>query len=388
MVNYLSEGSSNLIEVKKIYKRVKGIPITAGDMKIIESTIGDLIIFAGGATKIKTNSIDLINKNFINEPIVIVQSRGVIDFIYCEELCTFKNEMWGYVSSDKNIVKFLFYYLKNNVNYFRNAGEGRSSFSQISLPITEEFKIPLIPVIEQKAIVEVLTNMDTHIENLTELIEKKKMIRDGALEDLMSCRTRIDGFDGEWVISNISKICNIYDGTHQTPIYINRGVKFVSVENIKDIYSSDKYISRNNFERDFKYYPEKGDVFMTRIGDVGSSCVIDKIEPIAYYVSLALFKNIIIDSNFLHFYINFSMFKKELDDRTLHYATPKKINKGEIGKCIIRYPKNIKEQKAIAQVLTSMDDEIVVLEEEKNKMMQIKEGAMDDLLTGRVRLKL
>ena len=123
-------------EIKKIYKRVRGTPITAERMSKIKSATGAIRVFAGGATEIRANVSDLPNANIISDPVVIVQSRGVIDFIYCNVPCTFKNEMWGYTSSDIYAVKFLFYYLKHNVDYFRNAGDGRSSFSQISLPVT------------------------------------------------------------------------------------------------------------------------------------------------------------------------------------------------------------------------------------------------------------
>jgi len=81
-----------------------------------------------------------------------------------------------------------------------------------------------------------------------------------------------------------------------------------------------------------------------------------------------------------------SAFQHELDDRTLHHATPKKINKGEIGKCNVKYPIDPNEQEAIAYILIAMDQEIKNLEAERDKIIQIREGAMDDLLTGRVRL--
>ena len=58
------------------------------------------------------------------------------------------------------------------------------------------FYLPPLP--EQQAIASILSDFDKHIDNLTELIEKKKAIRDGALEDLVSGRIRIDGFNGEW----------------------------------------------------------------------------------------------------------------------------------------------------------------------------------------------
>ena len=64
------------------------------------------------------------------------------------------------------------------------------------------------------------------------------------------------------------------------------------------------------------------------------------------------------------------------------------LNKTLIKNINIRLPREIKEQHAIAEVLTAMDEEIESLKIEKEKMIQIKEGAMDDLLTGRVRLKV
>lgn len=297
------------------------------------------------------------------------------------------NIMW-LKKSDFFDSKFL--YLLFSSKYIKDQILDKSGFTTVgtfTIQNAKKLNIPQPSLPEQKAIASALSDFEEHIDNLSELIEKKKGIRDGALEDLVSGRTRLDGFTGEWEEEPLQKICNIYDGTHQTPKYTISGVKFVSVENISDIYNSDKYISQADYDRDFKVRPEKGDVLMTRIGDIGTSCIVGGTEPIAYYVSLALFKEIAIDGDFLNHYIESESFKKELDDRTLHHATPKKINKGEIGKCKVRYPKNEDEQKAIASILTAMDEEIESLKIEKEKMIQIKEGAMDDLLTGRVRLK-
>ena len=261
-----------------------------------------------------------------------------------------------------------------------------SSISKKSLNETE-LTIPS-DIYEQQEIIKVFHEMDEHIANLIFLIEKKRNIREGALEDLMSCRTRLDGYSEDWCEADLSDICKVYDGTHQTPNYVPKGIRFISVENIANIYGSEKYISLYAYETDFKVYPEKGDILMTRIGDIGTPCVVDRDEPLAYYVSLALFKNISINSYFLNYYITSSGFQRELDDRSLHHATPKKINKGEIGKCKVKYPKDADEQAAIASILRSMDEEIEALESERDKMIQIREGAMDDLLTGRIRLSI
>lgn len=79
---------------------------------------------------------------------------------------------------------------------------------------------------------------------------------------------RLDGFDAEWEIRKLSEVSEVYDGTHQTPNYTESGVKFLSVENISTL-ESEKYISEEDFEKDFKVFPEFGDVLMTRIGSIG-----------------------------------------------------------------------------------------------------------------------
>lgn len=239
---------------------------------------------------------------------------------------------------------------------------------------------------EQQAIADALTAFDTHISNLSKLIEKKKMIRDGAVEDLVSGKRGLAGFSGKWEECELSKIADIFDGTHQTPKYTLTGVPFVSVENITNIYNTDKFISKKNFELEFKNIPEKGDILMTRIGDIGTASIVTRKSKFAYYVSLALFKHIKINSEFLLYYIHSSAFQKELFDRSLNFAIPKKINKGEIGKCNVNFPTDMVEQQAIADILTAMDKEIADFEKEKEKYMALKAGAMDDLLTGKIRL--
>jgi len=266
---------------------------------------------------------------------------------------------------------------------------GNSGFTTVgtfTIKNAKKLIVPVPSVPEQNAIAETLSEFNTYIDDLSNLIEKKKNIRDGALEDLMSGRKKLNGFSGEWQKSKLDDICKVYDGTHQTPKYTMKGIRFVSVEDISNLYQSEKFISKEAYELNFKVRPEIGDILMTRIGDIGTPALVEKSEPLAFYVSLALLKNISINSKFLYYYIMASAFQHELDDRTLHHATPKKINKGEIGKCNVKYPIDPNEQEAIASILMTMDQEIKNLEAERDKMIQIREGAMDDLLTGRIRL--
>lgn len=185
-------------------------------------------------------------------------------------------------------------------------------------------------------------------------------------------------FNDEWLIDNLGELTYVYDGTHQTPNYVNDGIMFLSVENIKTL-KSKKYISLEDFYDDFRIYPEKGDVLMTRIGDIGTANVVETNQLLAYYVSLALFKKKTLASYFLKESINSDFVQKGLWHRTLHIAFPKKINKNEIEKVLIPYPENVKEQQKIGIFFRQLDQLIEHQEAKLKKVTQLKAAMLDKM---------
>ena len=149
---------------------------------------------------------------------------------------------------------------------------------------------------------------------------------------------------------------------------------FLSVENISTL-TSEKYISEEAFNRDYKVYPQKGDVLMTRIGDVGTPNVVETTDKLAFYVSLALLKPTDIDSYYLCNAIQSPFFKKGLRDRTLVTAIPQKINKDEIGKVDIMIPTSRAEQEQIGHCLRSVDN-LITLHQRKCDELKIYKKAM------------
>ena len=149
----------------------------------------------------------------------------------------------------------------------------------------------------------------------------------------------------------LNTFCKVYDGTHQTPTYTDSGIKFVSVENINDLYNTKKFISENDFAK-FKVIPQINDVMMTRIGSIGVCSVIESNEPLAYYVSLALLRpnNKIVDSRYLKYIIESKHGRKELRKRTLVNAVPIKVNTGDIGMIKLPVPP-LEVQREIVRVL-------------------------------------
>ncbi|MCJ1761401.1 restriction endonuclease subunit S [Mammaliicoccus sciuri] len=196
---------------------------------------------------------------------------------------------------------------------------------------------------------------------------------------------RFPEFEGEWENSKLGTVANVYDGTHQTPKYTSEGIKFLSVENIKTL-NSNKFISKEAFEKEFKIRPEFGDVLMTRIGDVGTPNVVETNEYLAYYVSLALLKPKKLNSYFLESLIRSQSVQNELWRKTLHIAFPKKINKNEIAKVEINYPEQ-QEQQKIGEFFSKLDRQIELEEQKLAKLEEQKKGYMQRIFSQELRFK-
>lgn len=189
---------------------------------------------------------------------------------------------------------------------------------------------------------------------------------------------RFKGFCDDWEQRKLNEVVNVYDGVHQTPDYKDSGVMFLSVENISTL-KSEKYISEEAFQRDYKVYPQKGDILMTRIGDVGTPNVVETTEKVAFYVSLALFKPTKINSYFLCNSIQSPLFQKGLKDRTLVTAIPQKINKDEIGKVNIILPTSSQEQQLIGEYFRNLDHLITLHQRKCDKLQLIKKSMLEKM---------
>ena len=187
----------------------------------------------------------------------------------------------------------------------------------------------------------------------------------------------------------MGEVANIYDGTHQTPKYTKEGVKFVSVENINDIENTNKFITPEAFQKEYKIKPQKGDILMTRItaGIIGATAIIKNNEPLGYYVSLALIRTKVdVDIIFLSQRVETNQFKNQLHKRIIHVAFPKKINLGDIQDCATYFP-SLDEQKKISSLISLINDRILLSMKIIEDLMVLKNNVVKKLFENKLKFK-
>lgn len=244
-----------------------------------------------------------------------------------------------------------------------------SAVPHLSLNDIREFPIRVPNLEEQKKIGEYLSNLDNLITLHQRKYDQLLNIKKSMLEKMFpkngkkAPEIRFDGFTDDWEQRKLGDIVGIYDGVHQTPNYQNSGVMFLSVENIATLKSS-KFISEEDFKRDYKIFPQENDILMTRIGDVGTTNVVTDNGLKAYYVSLALLKYKSTDPYFLSNAIQSDYVQKGLANRTLKTAIPMKINKDEIGKVSVMLPLSATEQQQIGTYFRNFDNLITLHQRE------------------------
>ncbi len=346
-------------KIKDVYKRLKGTPITAAKMKEIENPDGEIKIFAGGKTVIDAAEDDIPNANITRVPAVLVQSRGVIDAIYYDKPFTFKNEMWAYTADEKLSVKFLYYVLKNNMEYFRTTASGMGSMPQISLSVTEEFTIPVPPLAVQREIVRILDNFTELTAELTaEFAARRKQYeyyRDELLAPISNMQYTVYTLGD---IATVTKLAG-FEFTNYV-IYSNEGeiiaLRGLNVKNGKLDLNDVKYIDNSDLTKLTRSKLHTGDMLFTYVGTIGQVAVIDEDDKYYLAPNVALIrcdKNII-SPEYMRYYFQSSEFWDTQINKLLQSSSMKNIPMGKIRKFKLCIPP-VETQCRIVNILDRFD---------------------------------
>jgi type I restriction enzyme S subunit len=253
--------------------------------------------------------------------------------------------------------------------------------------LLSEVQIPLPPLPEQQAIASALSDVDALIAALEQLITKKRNIKQGAMQQLLTGEKRLPGFGGAWEVKKLNKIADVRDGTHESPKYYKNGVIFITSKNIfggKIDFTDITYISEDDaITINQRSKVDNGDILMSMIGTIGNAVLIN-FEPDFCIKNVALIKPFNVYGNYLIQFIHSTIFQKHLNEN-LDGGIQKFISLGGLRELSIPTPAPT-EQQAIAQILSDMDAEIEALKQKRDKHKAIKQGMMQELLTGKTRL--
>ena len=325
---------------------------------------------------------------------VCIGRKGTIDApIYLNEKFWTVDTLFYTINFVGVLPKFI-YYLFNKIDWLSlNEASGVPSLSKDNIKL-QLIQIPNLS--EQQAIADALTKVDNLITSLTKVIEKKKLIKKGAMQKLLSGDMRLDGFEGEWERKQIGKIGITYSGItgknksdfgHGTAKYIT----FLNVLNNPIINTKElELVDISSNENQNKAL--KGDLFFNVSSETPEevgicSVLLDDISNL--YVNSFCFGFRITDKEVSGIYLSY-LFRTSLGRDKMSSiaqgATRYNLSKDYFNEIELTIPPTKAEQTAIANVLTTMDNEIEALEKERDKYKCIKQGMMQQLLTGKIRL--
>lgn len=359
-----------------------------------EVTKNDGLFIDNSERKITENGLEHSSAELLPVGTILLCTRATIGDLAIAAIPLATNQGFKNLVCEEGIDNIFFSYLLHTCKEEMIAKAIGTTFLEISKKELSKIEICIPYLKEQIAIGHALRCFDTYIDDLAELIEKKRGIRDGALEDLIVGRTRIAGYCGERKAHTISDITRtvITGGTPSTARqeYYGGNIPWLSSTEIhqKRIKKPTTYITDLGLQNSSaKMAPERA-VLIALAGQGktrGTAAYLTR--PMTLNQSLAaLVTNEKCNPEFLYYLIE-SMY---LSLRELSSGDGGRggLNKKLIKGLTVTIPIDVSEQEAIAYTLTAMDDEIEALETERDKMIQIREGAMDDLLTGRVRLRV
>ncbi len=255
--------------------------------------------------------------------------------------------------------------------------------------------VPKPPAREQKAIAEALSNADLLINAVGQLIRKMREIKKGTAERLLTGQERLAGFTGEWSKLELGDLLSFKNGLNKAKNFFGFGTPIV---NYMDVFNSPRILSNNLVGRVSLSQSElrnfdvrRGDVFFTRTSEtqdeIGMAAVfVDEPNQTTFsgFVLRGRPKNDLLVPDFAACCLRSESVRRQIISKASY--TTRALTNGRILSAVKLLLPEQREQKAIASVLADIDDEISALDRKLAKARRIKQGMMQELLTGRVRL--
>ncbi len=326
----------------------------------------------------------------VKGPGVVTGRSGTIGKVHLlqEDFWPHNTTLW--VTSFRGNDPTFVYYLYTYINFVRLlSGSGVPTLNRNDV---HQYVIAKPPIAEQRAIAEALSDVDGLITALEKLIAKKRAIKQAAMQQLLTGKTRLPGFSGEWETKRLEDIGHFLKGSGVTRHDANSG-------RIPCVRYGEIYTTHNDYIRKFHSWIsatvaatatplEYGDILFAGSGETKEEigkCVAFVTDTEVYAGGdILILRPRDVNSLFLGYALNTPEVNRQKSSRGQGDAVVHISATALAQVCLLLPP--LEEQTAIATVLSDMDAEIEALEARRDKTKQIKQGMMQQLLSGRIRL--
>lgn len=272
-----------------------------------------------------------------------------------------------------------------------------SAINQITNGDLKKVQIPFPTAKKERdTIVSYLSDLDILIKGLNRLITKKKNIKQGAMQELLTGKRRLPGFDEEWITINFIKKSKVkarigWQGLKKSE-YLDSGYAYLvtgtDFYNGAISWNTCHFVEKERYDIDRNIQIKNNDLLITKDGSLGKTALVTGLEYPAtlnsgIFVVRPLNKSYV--PAFVYYILSSFVFREYLERLSVG-STIVHLYQKDLDKFEIMIPPTEKEQVAIAEVLSDMDKEIEELEKKLTKYRNLKQGMMSELLTGHIRL--
>ena len=312
------------------------------------------------------------------------------------------DRLWQIQNFNKSSFDFVWLNYLLNTKQYRDAVRATATGTSNSMKnISKErmlgIEIPRPPINEQENIAAALSEVDELINLVEKQIDKKKAIKQGAMQELLTGKRRLPGFFGEWRYFNLMKNSKVkarigWQGLKKSE-YLDSGyallVTGTDFDDGRVLWDRCHYVTRSRYEQDRNIQLQNNDILITKDGSLGKAALVQGLtKPATLNSGIFVIRPLqgAYDPVFVYQILSSFVFKNFLD-RLSAGSTIIHLYQKDVGKFEFLLPPTIAEQKTIAEALSEMDSDIAALENKLTKYRQVKQGMMQQLLTGKIRLK-
>ena len=364
----------DLVDGRKVYKSRSSLMVSRDEAK----SVGSKIVPIGSVI------------------MTCVGELGIVAIAGCD--IVINQQLHAFLPSNAINNVFLSYALKMQVHYMDSVAT-KTAVPYLNKDNCNSIPIPFPPLAEQVAIAEALSDADALIETLEGLLAKKRQVKQGAMQELLTGKKRLPGFGGKWEEKALGDLGEITGAGVDKKTRLNelpvRLVNYLDVYHKDFIYSKDlnHWVSAPSAQLK-RCVVQKGDIFFTPSSempyDIAVSAIAMEDIPDAAYSYHVVRLRLNEDHNwnlvFRTYVFKTKYFLSQAETMCEGSGKRYVITLRRFRELKVHYPTDVKEQTAIAEILSNMDAEIAALEAKLAKARQVKQGMMQELLTGRVRL--